>query len=83
MWRMKILPTGPCWPHVTFPVQNIVPEDSAVVRACRIGDLSTVQQLLSQGKAHPNDTTSENLTILRVRHPVSPPGFANRSLENP
>ena len=75
MLRMKILPTGPCWPRVTFPVQNVVPEDSAIVRACRIGDLSTVQQLLSQGKAHPNDTTSENLTILRVGHSRSVSGL--------
>ncbi|KAL8880307.1 MAG: hypothetical protein Q9198_002257 [Flavoplaca austrocitrina] len=38
-------------------VRNIVPNDSAMIVACRTGDFDTARQLLTSGSAHGNDTT--------------------------
>ena len=64
----------PTWPQLTirskFRVQNIVPADSEIVKTCslRIDDnsLIKIRELFSSGKAHPNDTTPDNLTLMRV-----------------
>jgi hypothetical protein len=66
----------PTWPQFTFRskfrVQNIVPADSEIVKICsradRINDdsLSQIRELFLSGKAHPNDTTPDNLTLMRV-----------------
>ncbi|KAH8594112.1 ankyrin repeat-containing domain protein [Bisporella sp. PMI_857] len=65
----------PTWPELAvrskFRVQNIVPADSEIVKACSLADgidvalLNKIKELFSSGKAHPNDTTPDNLTLLR------------------
>lgn len=61
-WRSWFTPSF----HPCFRVQNIIPESSDIVEACRVGDISTMRELFLSGGAHPNDTTSENLTLLYV-----------------
>jgi hypothetical protein len=66
----RIISSWPSWPSLSiypsFKVQNIIQTDSLIVRACRRNDLQSIQELFSSGRAHPNDTTSENRTLLYV-----------------
>jgi hypothetical protein len=61
-----------CWPELSFDsvmhVQNIVPSDSAMVRACRAGDFRSVQRLLAGGAAHCNDVTEAGWPMLDVSY---------------
>jgi hypothetical protein len=50
-----------------FRIQNIIQETSLIVGACRRGDLDLMSKLFFDGMAHPNDTTTENQTLLNVR----------------
>lgn len=49
-----------------FRVQNTVSANSEIVRACCEKDVSTINELVTSGEAHPNDTTEDNLTLLYV-----------------
>jgi hypothetical protein len=76
VWTLNwsLTSSWPTWPQLTirskFRVQNIVPADSEIVKTCslRIDDnsLIKIRELFSSGKAHPNDTTPDNLTLMRV-----------------
>jgi hypothetical protein len=44
----------------------MIPTDSEIVKACSNGEDSTVEELLLANRAHPNDTTENNLTLLCV-----------------
>jgi hypothetical protein len=71
----------PTWPELSirskFRVQNTVPADADIVKACSIADriddtsLIKIKELFSSGKAHPNDTTPDNLTLMRVCYILS------------
>lgn len=72
-WKVlngRFASSWPSWCSLSFypclTVQNIVPLDSPTVGACHSGDISTLRTLLSAKKAHPNDTTEDNLTLLYV-----------------
>ena len=79
-WVLKgsFTSSWPTWPEFTirskFRVQNIVPADSEVVKTCSLADridggsLIKIKELFSSRKAHPNDTTPDNLTLMRVRY---------------
>ena len=48
-------------------VQNVIPVDSPSAQACCRNDVLLMRECLSLGKAHPNDTTTKNHTLLHVR----------------
>ena len=50
-------------------VHSTVPADSTIVEACRRNDILLIKELFLSGKAHPHDTTPDNLTLLYVRLP--------------
>jgi len=56
----------PLWSPPLFGYHAIIPRNSAIVEACCSNDLSAIQCLFASGDARPNDTTDENLTLLRV-----------------
>ena len=47
-------------------VRNVVPTDSAIMTACKTGDITSVKQLFRTRQASPNDVTPENSSPLRV-----------------
>lgn len=51
-------------------VHNTVPADSIIVEACRRNDVLSIRELFLSGKAHPHDTTPDNLTLLYVCSPT-------------
>lgn len=63
--------TWPSWLNLSLQprlsVQHIIPVDSPLVDACLGNDAQLIRDHLSSGKAHPNDTTVENHTLLHVR----------------
>ncbi|KAG4429660.1 hypothetical protein IFR05_014864 [Cadophora sp. M221] len=48
----------------SIKIQRVVDEEMPILDACRRGDISVIRGLLQTRKAHPNDTTSDNLTLL-------------------
>ena len=47
-------------------LRNVVPDDSAFVRACARGDAPLVKALLWKKEAYPNDVTQDNESALSV-----------------
>lgn len=47
-------------------LRSLIPQDSAIINACKMGDSTQVKELLTSGKARPNDATLENCTALSV-----------------
>ncbi|KAH7323048.1 ankyrin repeat-containing domain protein [Stachybotrys elegans] len=43
---------------------NVVPADSAIMRACQIGDVGKIQELFAKNLASPWDVTPDNLSLL-------------------
>jgi hypothetical protein len=66
----SIASTWPSWLswslYSRFDFQNILPVDSIAVEACCRNDVPLVREVLSSGKARPNDKTTENHTLLHV-----------------
>ena len=66
----RIMTAWPTWPSLSiypsFKIQNEVAMDSMIVEACCRDDVTLIKELLSSGKAHSNDTTTENHTLLYV-----------------
>ncbi|ETN43898.1 uncharacterized protein HMPREF1541_11029 [Cyphellophora europaea CBS 101466] len=48
----------------SLSVVNIISEDCAFMKACRIGDTLTMNDMLYSGRARPNDVTPDNSTAL-------------------
>jgi hypothetical protein len=60
-------PSWLSWPlYSRFTFQHVVSVHSLAVEACGRNDLLLMRELLSTGNAHPNDTTTENHTLLHV-----------------
>lgn len=49
-------------------LKNVVPEDSQIMTACKLGDVVLVKELFRKGLASPNDVTPENSSPLRVSY---------------
>lgn len=47
-------------------LRSLIPQDAAILNACKSGDSTTVKQLFTSGKARPNDATLANRTALSV-----------------
>ena len=56
-------------PKLTLRPQSIVPRDSEIVRACETGDTARMRVIFETRQAHPNDRTTDDLTVLRVGYP--------------
>jgi hypothetical protein len=54
-------------PHLR--VQDIISDDSEILNACKENNAEQVTGLILSGRAHPNDATPENLTLLYVNIP--------------
>lgn len=71
----RIESSWPSWPSLSIyallRIQNVVPNDSVTVVACLQDDVTVLRSLCLTGKAHPNDTTPDNLTLLYVKPPFS------------
>lgn len=53
-------------PKLETRPQNSIPADSEIVKACQACHIPKIQDLLMTEKAHPNDHTPDDLTILGV-----------------
>ncbi|KAK6845308.1 hypothetical protein PG995_015418 [Apiospora arundinis] len=53
-----------CSLPITMSVRCLIPNDAAILVACRTGDAAQVKQLLGSGAANPNDVTPDNETAL-------------------
>ena len=53
-------------PKLTLRPQSMVPCDSEIIRACETGDIARIRGILETRQAHPNDRTTDDLTVLRV-----------------
>lgn len=56
----------PSFPKLGLRPQSIVPNDSEIIRACEAGDITRIQGMFKTREAHPNDRTTDDLTVLRV-----------------
>jgi hypothetical protein len=65
--RMRIFGSWPSCPMLCLRQQNFISCESAIIKSCDKNDLSAIQELFARGQARPNDTSTENLTLLRVR----------------
>jgi hypothetical protein len=54
--------------NVAIRTYRIVPADSAIFKACAMGDDEAVTRLIQEGKASPFDMTSTGVTPLHVRN---------------
>ncbi|KAH7407729.1 ankyrin repeat-containing domain protein [Cadophora sp. MPI-SDFR-AT-0126] len=50
----------------TTKIQRLIHDDDPILEACRNDDSAELGRLFMAGKAHPNDTTTDNLTLLYV-----------------
>jgi len=66
VWRMSILQSWPRVPYVSLKPLRTIPDNAAIIKACKENDIALIRKLLSNSQAHVNDVTSENLTPLRV-----------------
>ncbi|KAI1091813.1 ankyrin [Rostrohypoxylon terebratum] len=58
---------GPeCSVPLNISVQNLIPTNSAILKACEIGDSDQVRLLLKSRTARPNDMTPDSRTLLGV-----------------
>jgi hypothetical protein len=64
--RMRMFGLSPTVPVISLRRQNIIPQCSLIIHACKNNDISTMRELFATNHAHANDTTLENLTLLRV-----------------
>ncbi|KAH7330013.1 ankyrin repeat-containing domain protein [Rhexocercosporidium sp. MPI-PUGE-AT-0058] len=56
------------WPNrlsMSLRPLQIISYESPIIEACKNNDLGVIQELFATDKAHPNDTTPDNLTLLR------------------
>jgi hypothetical protein len=53
--------------NIAIRTYRIIPADSAIFKACAMGDDESVRRLIQEGKASPFDMTSAGLTPLHVR----------------
>ena len=60
----------PCLPKLGLRPQAIVAKDSEIIRACEAGDIDGIKEIFKQRQAHPNDRTTDDLTVLRVGAPA-------------
>jgi len=72
-WKVlngRITTSWQTWPSLSIcpylRVQNVISEDSPILEACQRGDTALMESLFSTGRAHPNDTTVDNHTLLYV-----------------
>ena len=56
-------------PTLSLRPQSMVSCDSEIIRACETGDIARIRGILENRQAHPNDRTTDNLTVLRVCYP--------------
>jgi hypothetical protein len=70
MLRCSIASSWPSWTQPSFSprlrVQNIIEADSEILVACQKNNVEAVTDLILSGRAHPNDTTAENQTLIYV-----------------
>ena len=75
MLRWSLASSWPSWTQLSFDprlrVQNVIDAESEIITACREDNVETVTDLIRTGRAHPNDTTTENQTLIFV--PISCP----------
>ncbi|KUJ21429.1 ankyrin [Mollisia scopiformis] len=66
--RVRVQSLRAPWPSLLiypcFRIQNTVPSDSSMVKACQDGDTEKIQELISSGRANPNDMTVDRVTML-------------------
>jgi hypothetical protein len=53
--------------NIAIRTYRVIPADSAIFKACAIGDDEVVTRLIQEGQASPFDMTSEGITPLHVR----------------
>lgn len=70
--RARISWLGKQWPSLTYSVhiKNIVPSDSAIMRACDSGDVEQVRKILTSGQGGPSDIDEAGRSVLYVRGPL-------------
>jgi hypothetical protein len=68
IWRMTIMNGRPNLPYVSLRPHIVIPDDAAIIQACKQRDLLRIKNLLSELRAHVNSVTRENLTLLRVSY---------------
>jgi hypothetical protein len=70
MFHYSLTSSWPSWTdlslYLRLRVQNIIPQNSKILTACQMDDVAMVTDLIQTGKAHPNDTTTESLTLIYV-----------------
>jgi hypothetical protein len=69
--HLRVLGSWPNRPVLALSSQNVIPNESAIIEAFKNNDLTSICELFARGQARPNDTTPENLTLLRVSFSVS------------
>jgi len=77
----------PSWSHLSIApllkIQHIISENSITLAACIRDDVPELRNLLLSGKAHPNDTTLDNETLLYVGHPLNIVNSAKKDQSSP
>jgi hypothetical protein len=70
MYSVQLRMASPTFsPDPVWQVRNIVPVDSEMAMACRIGDFNRARQLLTSGLAHGSDVTDSGWPMLEVGIP--------------
>ena len=60
----------PPWPSLLmYPrlrIQNVIPSNSTIAKACQQGNTELIKELIFSGMAHPNDSTVDKISVLHV-----------------
>jgi hypothetical protein len=56
----------PSIPKLILSRQNLIPRNSKIISACVRGDIVELRKVLEAREAHPNDCTTDSITVFRV-----------------
>lgn len=69
--QARIMLSWPSWCNLTIQpsvkIQKVIWDDAPILQACREQNTQLMRDLFHSRRAHPNDTTADNLTLLYVR----------------
>ena len=57
----------PSLPKIVLSPQNYIPSSAKIISACQSCDIRVIRELLETRQGHPNDRTTDNMTVFRVR----------------
>ena len=68
--QARVMLSWPSWGNLTVQpsvkIQKVILDDAPILQACQEQNTQVMRDLFDSRRAHPNDTTADNLTLLYV-----------------